>query len=199
MMKNKKFKLIIILVLVIQIILPAGMLGYHYSVYNYAINNTPDFKFYLTYFDLYNYGEGKEILYDDKDENDVLYFDIANRYYRTDMEVVADMNGFAVLSAVQDKKLNKNWFSYDNYNKMGSFSQAEGEFTYVETEEAKKIMSEWKDRYFDIYGTDDIEFKGGNAVYITAKVYKGMFIPTAVYRDNVKVIEIATKNNLTKK
>lgn len=199
MMKNKKLKLIIILALVIQIILPAGMLAYHYSIYNYAINNTPDFKFYLTYFDLYNYGEGKEILYDDKDENDVLYFDIANRYYRTDMEVVADMNGFAVLSAVQDKKLNKNWFSYDNYNKMGSFSQAEGEFTYVDTEEAKKIMSEWKDRYFDIYGTDDIEFKGGNTVYITAKVYKGVFIPTAVYRDNVKVIEIATKNNLTKK
>ena len=198
MMKNKKLKLIIILALVIQIILPAGMLAYHYSIYNYAINNTPDFKFYLTYFDLYNYGEGKEILYDDKDENDVLYFDIANRYYRTDMEVVADMNGFAVLSAVQDKKLNKNWFSYDNYNKMGSFSQAEGEFTYVDTEEAKKIMSEWKDRYFDIYGTDDIEFKGGNTVYITAKVYKGVFIPTAVYRDNVKVIEIA-KNNLTKK
>ena len=115
------------------------------------------------------------------------------------MEVVADMNGFVVISAVQDKKLNKNWFSYDNYNKIGSFSQAEGEFTYVDTEEAKKVMSQWKDTYFDHYGDDEIQFKGGNAVYITAKVYKGMFIPTAVYRDNVKVIDIATKNNLTKK
>ena len=193
MMKNKKFKLIVILVLVIQIILPAGMLGYHYSIYNYALNNTPDFKFYLSYFDLYSYGDNDEIIYDDEDKNDVLYFDIAYRYYRTDMEVVADMNGFVVISAVQDKKLNKHWFSYDNYNKMGSFSQAEGEFTYVDTEEAKKVMSQWKDTYFDHYGDDEIKFKGGNAVYITAKVYKGVFIPTAVYKDNVKVIEIAAK------
>ena len=199
MMKNKKLKLIVILALVIQMILPAAMLGYHYSIYNYAINNTPDFKFYLSYLDLYSYGENDEIIYGDEDNNDVLYFDIAYRYYRTDMEVVADMNGFVVISAVQDKKLNKHWFSYDNYNKMGSFSQAEGEFTYVDTEEAKKVMSQWKDTYFDHYGDDEIQFKGGNAVYITAKVYKGVFIPTAVYRDNVKVIDIATKNNLTKK
>ena len=193
MMKNKKFKLIVILVLVIQIILPAGMLGYHYSIYNYALNNTPDFKFYLSYFDLYSRGENDEIIYDDEEKNDVLYFDIAYRYYDTNMEVVSDMNGFAVVSALQDKKLNKHWFSSDNYNKIGSFSQAEGEFTYVDTEEAKKVMSQWKDTYFDHYGDDEIKFKGGNAVYITAKVYKGMFIPTAVYKDNVKVIEIAAK------
>ena len=193
MMKNKKLKLIIILVLVIQIILPAGMLGYHYSIYNYALNNTPDFKFYLSYFDLYSYGENDEIIYGDEDKNDVLYFDIAYRYYRTDMEVVADMNGFAVVSALQNKKLNKHWFSFSNYNKMGSFSQADGEFTYVDTEEAKKVMSQWKDTYFDHYGDDEIKFNGGNAVYITAKVYKGMFIPTAVYRNDVKVIDIATK------
>lgn len=193
MMKNKKLKLIIILVLVIQIILPAGMLGYHYSIYNYALNNTPDFKFYLSYFDLYSRGENDEIIYGDEDKNDVLYFDIAYKYFNTNMEVVSDMNGFAVISALQDKKLNKHWFSSDNYNKIGSFSQAEGEFTYVDTEEAKKVMSQWKDTYFDHYGDDEIKFNGGNAVYITAKVYKGMFIPTAVYKDNVKVIEIATK------
>ena len=193
MMKNKKLKLIIILVLVIQIILPAGMLGYHYSIYNYALEHTPDFKFYLSYFDLYSSGENDEIIYGDEDKNDVLYFDIAYRYYNTNMEVVSDMNGFAVVSALQNKKLNKHWFSSDNYNKIGSFSQAEGEFTYVDTEEAKKVMSEWKQTYFDHYGDDEIKFKGGNAVYITAKVYKGMFIPTAVYRDDVKVIDIATK------
>ena len=193
MMKNKKLKLIIILVLVIQIILPAGMLGYHYSVYNYALNNTPDFKFYLSYFDLYSYGENDEIIYGDEEKNDVLYFDIAYKYFNTNMEVVSDMNGFAVISALQDKKLNKHWFSSDNYNKMGSFSQADGEFTYVDTEEAKKIMSEWKQRYYDHYGNAEIEVYQADSLYITAKVYKGVFIPTAVYKDNVKVIEIAAK------
>ena len=193
MMKNKKFKLIVIIALIIQIILPAGILAYHYSIYNYALNNTPNFKFYLSYFDLYSYGENNEIIYGDEEKNDVLYFDIAYKYFNTNMEVVSDMNGFAVISALQDKKLNKHWFSSDNYNKIGSFSQADGEFTYVDTEEAKKVMSQWKDTYFDHYGDDDIRFKGGNTVYITAKVYKGVFIPTAVYRDNVKVIDIATK------
>jgi hypothetical protein len=192
-MKNKKLKLIVILALVIQMVLPAGMLAYHYSIYNYALNNTPDFKFYLSYFDLYSYGDNDEIIYDDEDKNDVLYFDIAYRYYREDMFVTVDENGFAKISNAQNKKNNKHWFSYDNYNKIGSYSQSEGEFAYVDTEEAKKVMSQWKDTYFDHYGDDEIRFKGGNAVYITAKVYKGMFIPTAVYRDNVKVIEISTK------
>ena len=194
MMKNKKLKLIIILVLVIQIILPAGMLGYHYSIYNYALEHTPDFKFYLSYFDLYSRDDNNGITHNfSSSGNDVFHFDIAYRYYRTNMEVVADMNGFAVVSALQNKKLNKHWFSFSNYNKMGAFSQAEGEFTYVDTEEAKKVMSQWKNTYFDHYGDDEIKFNGGNAVYITAKVYKGIFIPTAVYRDDVKVIDIATK------
>ena len=61
------------------------------------------------------------------------------------------------------------------------------------TEEAKKVMSQWKDTYFDHYGYDEIEFYKSDSVYLTAKVYKGMFIPTAVYKDNVKVIEIAAK------
>ena len=193
MMKNKKLKLIIILVLVIQIILPAGILGYHYSVYNYALEHTPDFKFYLSYFDLYSYGENDEIIYGDEEKNDVLYFDIAYKYFNTNMEVVSDMNGFAVISALQDKKLNKHWFSSDNYNKIGSFSQADGEFTYVDTEEAKKVMSQWKDTYYDHYGNAEIEVYQADSLYITAKVYKGVFIPTAVYKDNVKVIEIAAK------
>ena len=193
MMKNKKFKLIIIIILVIQIILPAGMLGYHYSIYNYALNNTPDFKFYLSYFDLYSHGENDEIIYDDEEKNDVLYFDIAYRYYREDMAVTADANGFAVVSEIENKKLNKHWFSFSNYNKMGAFSQSDGEFTYVDTEEARKIMSEWKERYYDHYGKAEIEVYQADSLYITAKVYKGMFIPTAVYKDNVKVIEIAAK------
>lgn len=193
---NKKLRLFVIIALVIQILLPAGLLGYHYHIYNYALNNTPDFKFYLSYFDLYSYGDGKEIIYSDS-ENEILYFDIANRYYREDVEIVSDVNGFAVWTEVKNKRLNKHWFSYKNYNKMGSFNKNEGEFTYVDTEEAKKVMSEWKDRYIDEYydenGYYDILYKGENSLYITAKVYKGMFIPTAVYKDNVKVIEIATK------
>ena len=194
MMKNKKFKLIIILVLVIQIILPAGMLGYHYSIYNYALNNTPDFKFYLSYFDLYSRDDNNGITHNfSESENDIFHFDIAYRYYREDMAVAADANGFAVVSEIENKKLNKHWFSFSNYNKMGAFSQADGKFTYVDTEEAKKVMSEWKQTYFDHYGYDEIEFYKSDSVYLTAKVYKGIFIPTAVYKDNVKVIEIAAK------
>ena len=55
------------------------------------------------------------------------------------------------------------------------------------------IMSEWKERYYDHYGKAEIEVYQADSLYITAKVYKGMFIPTAVYKDNVKVIEIAAK------
>ena len=191
---NKKLRLFVIIALVIQIILPAGLLGYHYHIYNYALNNTPDFKFYLSYFDLYSRDGDNGITYNFSESGkDVFHFSIAHRYRNTNMEVVADMNGFVVLSALQNKRLNKHWFSYKNYNKIGAFSQAAGDFTYVDTEEARKVMTEWKERYFDHFDFAEIEVYKSDSLYITAKVYKGMFIPTAVYKDNVKVIEIATK------
>ena len=194
MMKNKKLKLIIILALVIQIILPAGLLGYHYSMYNYALNNTPDFKFYVSWFHIFTYGEGKEILYDyDENSKELLYFDISDVYYRKDMAVTVGADGFAVLSEAENKNLNKYWFSHENYNKIDSFSKEEGEFEYVDTEEAGKIVSEWRYKYYQQYEMDGITYDGGNSVYITAKVYKGIFIPTAVYKDGVKIITFKTK------
>ena len=190
---NKKLKLFIIIALVIQIILPAGLLGYHYSVYNYALNNTPDFKFYVSWLDLHSYGEDKEIIYNyDENSKEILYFDIDGTYYRKDMSVTTGADGFAGLTEVQNKKLNKHWFSYENYSKLGSYSKEEGEFEYVDTEQAKEVMSKWKG-YYDYYEKDGIYYNGGNVVYVTAKVYRGVFIPTAIYTDGVKVITLNTK------
>ena len=189
---NKKLKLFIIIALVIQIILPAGLLSYHYSVYNYALNNTPDFKIYASWFDLHSYGENGEILYGYEDEgNGVLYFDLKDMLYDEDMAVTTGADGFAVLSEAENKKLNKHWFSYDSYRKLSSYSQEEGEFEYVDTEEARKVMSDWIG-YFDYYDEGGIDYNGGNVVYITAKVYKGVLIPTAIYKDDVKIITLNT-------
>lgn len=201
MMKNKKLRLIVILSLVIQIILPVSMLGYHYCIYSYAMNNTPDFKFYLSYFDLHSFS-GNRLVYDGENE-DSLYFQIAGtELYRPDeMVVTVNEKGFAVdLSPAENKALNKHWFSYKHYCKIGSFSQKDGEFTYADTEEAKKVLSEWEAKeeiYFDIIAGDlslyEQNHKEQSSVYITAKVYKGIFIPTAVYKDNVKIIQLHTE------
>ena len=192
-MKNKNLKIFIIVVLLVQIILPAGLLGYHYSLYNYALNNTPDFKLQVSWLDLHSYGENGEILYNNHgNSEEVLYIDIADTYYNKDTAVTTGPDGFAVLTEVQNKKLNKYWFSYENYCKLGSFSKEEGEFEYVDTPEAQKIISEWIG-YYQYYEWDGIDYKGGNTVYITAKVYKGIFIPIAVYKDDVKIIELTIK------
>ncbi len=187
-MNNKKLKIFIIAVLIVQMLLPAGLLTNEYSKRSEAFRYSPDFKFRLYYLDIWDLPD---------EEGEVLSFSIATKdlrtYYGDDIAVTADEKGYAKFSLAENKRLNKFWFSYKQYQNIGSYKASKGEFTYVDTEEAKKVMSEWKQRYFDHYGDDEIKFNGGNSVYITARIYKGIFIPTAVYKDGVKVIELAAK------
>lgn len=178
-MKNKKLKIFIIAVLIIQLLLPAGLLIYQHTLNKNAIEGSTEFRFKLDHLSIWNYGEV------------TLNFSIddVHSLRREDIAVTVGADGIAELRIAENKKLNKHWFSYENYSKLGSFSLADEEFSYADSPEAKEILDKWPRRLY--HEKDEIlNYSGGNTMFLTAKVYKGLFIPTAIYNEDVKIIDL---------
>jgi hypothetical protein len=179
MMKNKKLKIIIIATLVLQLILPLCLLTYHYSAYDEAVSQTTEFRFPLEYIDIYN-------IYDTADSVQQIGFSIKDiyDYYNEDIEVTVGENGFAEMSEAKNKSLNKNWFTFKYYYSSNYYTSEE--YEYVEGVNKTDIISR-----IDALRMEDIP--NFEDFYLTAKVYKGLFIPTAIYYEGGKVIEFAVK------
>ena len=174
-MKNKKLKIIIIASLILQLLLPLYLLTYHYSAYDEAINETEDFRFrleYLNIYDIYDTGEGVQHLdFTIKDAYD---------YYMQDIEVTVGEDGFAELTTSKNKALNKNWFTFKYYYDSNFYSSEE--YDYTEGVDVTRLIYTVNSLY-----VEDVENPDG--FYMTAKVYKGIFIPVAIYFDGARVIE----------
>ena len=173
-MKNKKLKIIIVASLILQLILPLYLLSYHYSAYDEAISQTEEFKFRLSYLDIYN-------IYDTGDAVQHLSFEIKDIYdfYADDVEVTEGEDGFAEMSASINKSLNKNWFTFKYYYSSNYCNS--DKYEYAEGVDVTKLIYKVNALY-----VEDVENPDG--FYMTAKVYKGIFIPTAIYFDGVEVI-----------
>lgn len=174
-MKNKKLKIIIALTLILQLILPLYLLSYHYSAYDEAINETADFKLPLEYLDIYD-------MHDTGEAVQHLSFEIKDIYehYMEDIEVTVGEDGFAGMSPSKNKNLNKNWFTFKYYYNSNYCTSEE--YEYVEGVDVTKLIYTVNALRVEDVGTPE-------GFYVTAKIYKGLFIPTAIYMDNEKVIE----------
>ena len=174
MMKNKKLKIIITATLVLQLILPLYLLAYHYSAYDEAVNQTEDFSFrleYLDIYDIYDTGEGVQNLnFEIKDIYD---------YYGEDIEVTVGEDGFAEMSGAKNKALNKHWFTFKYYYESNDFTSEE--YEYTEGTDVTRLI-------YDVNSLHAENVKNPEGFYMTAKVYKGIFIPTAIYFDGEMVI-----------
>ena len=179
MMKNKKLKIIIALALILQLLLPLYLLSYHYSAYDEAVSQTTEFKFRLEYLDIYD-------VYDTGNGVQNLDFSIKDiyDYYNEDIEVTVGEDGFAKMSASKDKNRNKNWFTFKYYYESNFYSSEE--YEYAEGVDVTKLIYTIN----ALYEEDVITPEG---FYITAKVYKGIFIPTAIYWENEKIISLKTE------
>ena len=174
MMKNKKLKIIIIASLILQLLLPLYLLSYHYSAYDEAVSQTEEFKFrlgYLDIYDLYDTGEGVQHM-------DFRIKDIYD-FYMQDIEVTVGDDGFAVMALSKDKNRNKHWFTFKYYYESNYYSSEE--YDYAEGVDVTKLI-------YTVNSLRAEDVKNPEGFYMTAKVYKGIFIPTAIYFDGVKVI-----------
>lgn len=173
---NKKLKIIVSVLLIIQLALPVYFLVHYCSTVSYAVRNAPEYKFDLEYLHISDY---------DDDKNS-LSFEISGPSYRT-AAITTTINGFAVITSYNGKKKTDSWFSRNFYAANTFFPEDK----YIlepgaDIQLLKQRFSEQK-----LIGLADEKFIA--ATYITAKVYKGVFIPTALYYENQKILTFITK------
>lgn len=175
MMKNKKLRIIVAAALILQLVLPLYLLSYHYSAYDEAINETADFKLQLEYLDIYD-------MHDTGEAVQHLSFEIKDiyDYYMEDISVTVGEDGFAKMSPSKNKNINKHWFTFKYYYSSNFYTSQE--YEYAEGVDVTKLIYT-----VNALRLDDVDTPEG--FYVTAKIYKGLFIPTAIYMDNEKVIE----------
>ena len=174
MMKNKKLKIIIIASLILQLLLPLYLLSYHYSAYDEAVSQTEEFKFRLGYLDIYDlYDTGEGVQHMDFQIKDIYEF------YGDDIEVTVGTDGFAEMALSKDKNRNKHWFTFKYYYNSDFYTSEE--YEYAEGVDVTKLI-------YTVNALDNYNVENPDGFYVTAKVYKGLFIPTAIYYDGVKVI-----------
>lgn len=178
---NKKLRLFVIISLVIQILLPLYLLYTHYSDHNYAMAESPTFKFRLESIDVYE-------IYDSGEGSERLDFHVLDlfQYYQDDIAVTVGADGYAQLSEVENKRLNKHWFTFKYCYSISQRNN--GNYIY----EAGVDIAALHRKINRIYRWD-IEKPEG--FYVTAKVYKGVFIPIAIYIEDQKVITFTQEIN----
>lgn len=183
---NKKFKIMIALTLIIQLLIPVSMLCHHVTVKNITLNHSTEYKFKLLDMDFYGYNkENGEIMKDGS-----LYFEVGgvHNYYGEKIAVTVGEDGFVDLAEPENIIKTNCWFDYYYCNENSHFKY--GEFSFepdVDVEQLKKEINE-------TYGWASNFHENGCYAYVTAKVYMGMFIPTAIYVKGEKVITIHQKN-----
>ena len=177
---NKKLKIFIALTLALQLLIPSCILVYNKEITDNAIRNGTEYSFRLNHLYL-NRSLTPET------ENYSLYFHISsgnfNFYYADEISVTVNPNGFASLSRRKNTDTDDCWFTYKSLcNTMtqpdDSFSPAEG-LTY---RELFLTLNQLK---------NEEDYTLPDRAYVTAKVYKGMFIPTAIYLDGEKILTIS--------
>ena len=177
-MKNK-LKIFLIFALVIQLFVPSYLLVHHYSLISTAMEQKTEYLFVISYL---------EFLSDDKkytaEEVDSLHFAVfyTEGLYNERIAVSADENGIARLSELGDKKTDI-WFDYDYYDKSQTVTADRFSFT---EEASPDIVRELHQRYF-WYNRND---ENKEYAYLSVKVYKGIFIPTAIYYKGEKIMTI---------
>ena len=180
---NKKLKLILALTLIVQLLIPAGFLYHHYTAIDYALNHSPEYKFKLLDIDFWD----SDFM---KDESDITDHPIsievggARNYYNKKIAVTVGEDGFADLAELDSQLQTSCWFDYDYYRKNSNIYQ--NEFSFEDGVDIKALVTEIN----QTYGWASDFHENGSYAYVTAKVYRGVFIPTAIYVKGEKVITI---------
>ena len=177
---NKRLKIFTALVLVLQLLIPSFILVYNKEITDNAIRNGTEYSFRLNHLYL-NRSLTPET------ENYSLYFHVSsgnlNFYYADEISVTVNSDGFASLSKRKNTDTGDSWFIYKSLDSTmrqseDSFSPTEG-LTY---RELFLTLNQLK---------NEEDYTLPDRAYVTAKVYKGIFIPTAIYLDGEKILTIS--------
>ena len=179
---NKKLKLFLALSLVIQLLVPSSLLIYHYSLLSTAQNLDTEYRFELGYFSLDYY-------YDFKSENPTdhldgpIYLNISGVSSRRNSKytvVSTPKNNVVSLQTISEKTETDVWF----YGRCFTEEIAPVSYSFAEGTDPDTIRAQIRAEY-NLKNQRDRE-----SAYLTAKIYRGVFLPTAIYFRGEKIIDI---------
>ena len=178
---TRKAKVFLCFALIIQLVIPAYLLSHHYSVMNTALESATEYRFRINNID-FDY-------YTDVDNNYVcteITFRVEeiDGLYNRKIAVSLNENGFPVVEELKDKKQTDIWFDYDYYKQSRELSS--DEFTFAPDRNATDVIKRIRKEYSWFNRNDENK----TYAYVTAKIYKGVFIPTAIYFNGIEVITI---------
>ncbi len=183
---TRKIKVFLSITLIIQFLIPAYLLSHHYSVMNTALESGTEYRFKITSIE-FDYYTADDNEYEYICEN--IYFRIAeiNALYNGKIAVSLDENGLPVLEVLKDKKQTDSWFDYDYYSQCCDISA--DKFTFSPDMNTREIIRRINSEYSWFNRNDEDK----TYAYLSAKIYKGIFIPTAIYFNGIKVISITNE------
>ncbi|MBQ2758548.1 MAG: hypothetical protein IJE93_02145 [Clostridia bacterium] len=181
---TRKAKVLLILTLIIQLIIPAYLLSHHYSVTNSALMSATEYRFRINSID-FGY-------YKDEDNNFVcdeirFYVEEIDGLRNKKIAVSLNENGLPVLEELKDKKQTDIWFDYDYYKQSRELSA--DDITFSPNRNMTEIIADIRSEYSWFNRKDENK----TYAYVTAKIYKGVFIPTAIYFNGIEVITITNE------
>ena len=169
---NKKLKIAIALVLIIQLLVPFSLLIYNQSAMKTTLEKGTELKFRVL-----NIHTSSE---NDFSETEIPYIDFyidGFVYNNKNVSIVSDSDGFAVF--YREGREN-DWVNRDFVFKAQHLKPDEISIAEPFTAENLRVYM----RLNNTYKNTSEHF------YITAKIYKGFFIPTAIYYDDMKIADI---------
>lgn len=180
---TQKTKIFIALTLVIQLLFPTGLLVHRHTVLKEALATEDEYIFELSELRLVV----PNTAYPSADSCEAFWFSINDVYAYSAAKIAVSVgaDGLAVVSELDRKKDTDCWFSYDYYNKNSNFEK--GEFTIITTD-FRQLRSEIISEY-SIFNKNAEE----KPAYVTAKIHNGVFLPTAIYFNGEKIIDISAQ------
>lgn len=181
---TRKAKVFLCFALIIQLLIPAYLLSRHYSVMNTALTSVTEYRFRINRID-FEY-------YTDNDNNYVctgidFHVEEIDGLYNRKIAVSLNENSMPVVDELKDEKQTDIWFDYDYYKQSRELSA--DEITFSPDRSVRSIISDIRKEYSWFNRKDENK----TYAYVTAKIYKGLFIPTAIYFNGIKVITITTE------
>ena len=183
---NKKSKIVItvtlIITILIQIFIPSFLLIHHYTLITNTLATETEYRFQLDriYIDYNNSGVVTA------SSVTGLTFEIYDVYslHNEKFTAAVNENGIAVVKEIEGIPRNDSWFNY-KYYANSTFHPPEN----LTVEKDVNVMKTITDihRQYNWFNRNDPDRE---YAYVTAKIYKGMFIPTAIYFRDQKIITI---------
>ncbi len=177
---NKKIKIFLALTLVIQILIPSFLLLNHYSVIKEAKESETEYCFRLI--DIYFFYPAGDI---SADTVISLSYTVEDALYSRDkrMTVSVDETGLAAIASA-DENSGDCWFDYDYYMKNKEILSSN--FTFEPDIDVQALIKELRSQYSWFNRNNENRIYA----YVTAKIHKGIFLPTAIYLGDIKILTI---------